>query len=77
MLKRLLNLFSPSIKVISKLSPFMSSSKKIDQNRIVTSLFVGSDEHAVAKMVLTFAVTVVFISHHAASQSVPLSSSNG
>ena len=61
MLKRLLNLFSPSIKVISKLSPFMSSSKKIDQNRIVTSLFVGSDEHAVAKMVLTFAGTVVFI----------------
>ena len=59
MLKRLLNLFSPSIKVISKLSPFMSSSKKIDQNRIVTSLFVGSDEHAVAQMVLTFAGTVV------------------
>ena len=73
MLKRLLNLFSPSIKVISKLSPFMSSSK----NRILTSRFVGSEEHAVAKMVLTFAGTVVFISHHAASQSVPLSSSNG
>ena len=72
MLKRLLNLFSPSIKVISKLSPFMSSSKKIDQNRIVTSLFVGSDEHAVAKMVLTFAGTVVF---HLASRYQSVSSS--
>ena len=77
MLKRLLNLFSPSIKVISKLSPLMSSSKKIDQNRIVTSLFAGSDEHAVAKMFLPFAGTVVFISHNATSQSVPLFSSNG
>ena len=55
----------------------MSSSKKVDLNRIVTSLLVGSDEHAVAKMVLTFAGIVVFISHHAASQSVLLSSSNG
>ena len=41
------------------------------------SIKTDSDEHAVAKMFHPFAGTVVFISPHAASRSVPLMSSSG
>ena len=48
------------MKATSKPLPFMSSSQKIDQNRIVTSYDL--DENAVTKMFLPFAGAVVFIS---------------